>query len=55
MEKQSKPIEKDIGNANLKTFKKLEFLNKLGLEAKERLDTIKKLDKEIDYRKQKDL
>ena len=51
LEKQLKHIENDINNANTKTFKKLRFLNRLGTGAKEKLDEIKEIDKEIDYTK----
>ena len=44
-----KPIENYINNANAKAFKKLGFLNRLGTGAKERVDEIKKIDKEFDY------
>ena len=51
MKKQLKPIENDIDNTNTKAFKKLRYLNRLGTDAKEKLDEIKKMDKEIDYAK----
>ena len=51
LEKQLKHIENDINNVNTKTFKKLTFLNRLGPGAKEKLDEIKEIDKEIDYTK----
>ena len=51
LEKHSKPIKNDIANASTKTSKKLEFFNILRLEAKERLNKIKKLDKEMDHTK----
>ena len=49
--KQLKHIENDINNANTKTFKKVTFLNRLGTGAKEKLDEINEIDKEIDYTK----
>ena len=51
MEKHSEPIENDKANASKRTSKKLEFLNILSLEAKEILNKIKKLDKDMDHSK----
>ena len=48
LEKQLKPFENTIDNANRKAFKKLKFLI---YKAKEALDDIKELDKKIDYTK----
>ena len=48
---QSKPIESDINNSIKFAFKKLRFFGKLSLEAKEILDEIAELDKEIDCTK----
>ena len=48
---QLKPIENDLDSANKNAFKKLRFLNELSLEAKEKLNKIKELDREIDYTK----
>ena len=44
MEKQLKPTENDINNANVKAFKKLRFLDRIIFEAKE-------LNKKIGYTK----
>ena len=49
MKNKLEPIKNNIDDANANTFKKLGFLNKLSLDAKETLDEIKELDKEIDY------
>ena len=51
LEKHSEPIENDKANASKRTSKKLEFLNILSLEAKEILNKIKKLDKDMDHSK----
>ena len=51
MEKQLRPIENEVKNTNTKPFEKLGFLNSLGSDARESLDKIKKIDKEIDYTK----
>ena len=46
-----KMIKNDLRKAKKNVFKKLNFINKLGSDAKEIFYKIKELDKEIDYAK----
>lgn len=46
-----KMIKNDLHKAKKNVFKKLNFINKLGSDAKEIFYKIKELDKEIDYAK----